>query len=163
MSLEGAFLSEHLVECGIQLKAKVVNSDYRLTPISFALRQLEALTGRYRASPDAQTNLLISSPTRTQRASNPPLQIRRIQPLPNRALTAYLRQRGISTATAKPDVQEIDSTRNGQNDFARAFENERGGYERRTPYFKGVHGTKDLSILKKKEVRVKKQGKERKW
>ena len=54
-------------------------------------------------------------------------------------------------------MQEIYSTRNGQNDFALAFPNESGGYERRNPDFKGVHGTKDISIVKKKEVLVKRK------
>jgi 5S rRNA maturation endonuclease (ribonuclease M5) len=45
--------------------------------------------------------------------------------------------------------------------FALAFKNGSGGYELRNPYFKGVHSSKDITIIDKKELLTKrKAGKE---
>jgi hypothetical protein len=70
-----------------------------------------------------------------------------VMPLQNRALIGYLRKRGIPMEIAQPYVQEIHYTRAGKPYFALAFPNQAGGYEMRNPYFKGVHGHKDITFL----------------
>jgi len=125
---------------------------YGLSDISSALRRLESLMEQQQIEP-------VRPETVTKNTSTP-LEVQKIQPLQNRALTEYLRGRGISTATARPYVEEIYYTRQGNNYFALAFPNESDGYELRNPYFKGVHGTKDITIIGKKELLAKRKMKE---
>jgi len=122
---------------------------YNLASISKALRQLENLMGQQRIEP-------VKPITPTKITSNP-LEVRKIQSLQNRALTEYLRGHGISEYTARPYVKEIYYTRKGKNYFALAFKNESEGHELRNPYFKGVHGTKNITIIGKKELLAKRK------
>jgi len=125
---------------------------YNLDNVVFALRQLESLMEQQRIEP-------IKPETATKNTSTP-LEVQKIQPLQNRALSKYLKGRGISTATARPYVKEIYYTRKSKNYFALAFQNENGGYELRNPYFKGVHGSKDITIIGKKDLLAKRKMKE---
>jgi len=123
---------------------------YNLDNVVFALHQLETLMEQQRIEP-------VKLVTATKNTSTP-LEIQKIQPLQNRALSEYLRGRGISTATAQPYVKEIYYTRKDKHYFALAFKNNSGGYELRNPYFKGVHGSKDITIIEKKELLAKRKG-----
>jgi len=125
---------------------------YGVNDISSALHQLENLMGQQRIEP--------VEPVSTIKTTSTPLEVRKIQPLQNRALTEYLKGRCISTATASPYVKEVYYTRQGKNYFALAFKNESGGYELRNPYFKGVHGSKDITIIGKKDLLAKRKVKE---
>jgi len=125
---------------------------YNLDNVVFALRQLESLMEQQRIEP-------IKPVTATKNTSTP-LEIQKIQPLQNRALSEYLRGRGISTAIASPYVKEIYYTRKSKNYFALAFPNESEGYELRNPYFKGVHGSKDITIIGKKDLLAKRKMRE---
>lgn len=73
-----------------------------------------------------------------------------MQELRNEALTGYLRERGISKSIASSHVKEIYYKRGGKNYFALCFSNDSGGYELRNKYFKGVHGSKDISVIRLK-------------
>lgn len=116
--------------------------------VSVALDTLEELTGSHRPDHDTQTRDLFTPPAATSRSKeNSPLDIRRIQPLQNKALIEYLKGRGISEHTARPYVREIYYTRGEKHYFALAFPNNSGGYELRNPYFKGAHGSKDISVI----------------
>lgn len=85
----------------------------------------------------------------TARASASGITLKKVQPLQNRALLQYLRQRGIPGDIARPYVQEAYYTVAGRDRtyFALAFANESGGMELRNPYFKGCHGRKDISLI----------------
>jgi len=122
---------------------------YNLSSISEALHQLENLMGQQRIEPIEPVTMI--------KITSDPLEVRKIQSLQNRALTKYLSERGITTKTASPYVKEIYYTRQGRNYFALAFKNESGGYELRNPYFKGVHGTKDITIVGKKDLLAKRK------
>jgi len=116
--------------------------------VSFALDTLEELTGSHRLDHDTETRDLFTPPAATSRSGeNSSLDVRKIQPLQNRALIEYLKGRGISEHTARPYVREIYYTRGEKHYFALAFPNNSGGYELRNPYFKGVHGSKDISVI----------------
>lgn len=121
---------------------------YGINDISSGLRQLETLMGDQRIEP-------ITPLTVTQTPIR--MEVRKIQPLQNRALTEYLKKRGISRVTAQPYVKEIYYTREGKSYFSLAFKNESGGYELRNPYFKGVHGTKDITIIERKDLLAKRK------
>ncbi len=79
------------------------------------------------------------------------VQIEKIQPLQNKALVGYLKQRGIEKQTASPYVKEIYYSLKEKNYFALAFPSLSGGYELRNPYFKGAIGKKDISVLVKRK------------
>lgn len=84
-------------------------------------------------------------------APAPAITVTNVQKLSNRALMGYLYGRGIPYKTAMPYVQEIHYTHQGKPYFALAFANDSGGYELRNPYFKGTHGSKDITSLGAKE------------
>lgn len=73
--------------------------------------------------------------------------VTKIQPLENRALIHYLKQRGIEASVAGPWVQEMYYRRHGKPYFALAFANDAGGHELRNPYFKGVVGSKEITVI----------------
>lgn len=77
------------------------------------------------------------------------LAVSSVKPLRNRALVLYLEKRGIPLEIAKEYVQEIYYTRQEKPYFALAFANDSGGYELRNPYFKGTHGVKDITLVKR--------------
>lgn len=120
--------------------------------VSFVLGKLTELTGEYSERRDYQTPDLFSRPASTgsPQKSESTLEVVRVRELRNEALTGYLRERGISLATAHPYVKEIYYKYGGKNYFALCFANDSGGYELRNKYFKGVHGSKDISVIGRK-------------
>ena len=76
-----------------------------------------------------------------------PVTITSVQPLMHMALLLYLDKRCVDLETAKNYVQEIHYRRDGKTYFALAFASESGGWEMRNPYFKGVYGPKDITLL----------------
>ena len=75
--------------------------------------------------------------------------LKKIQPLQNKALLQYLEKRAIPADVARPYLQEAYYTVAGRDRtyFALAFPNQAGGYELRNPYFQGVAGSKDISLV----------------
>jgi len=120
--------------------------------VSFALDKLTELTGEYKASRDYQTPDLFARPASTgsPQKSESTLEVVKVRGLKNEALIGYLRERNISERNAHLHVREIYYKRSGKHYFALAFPNDSGGYELRNKYFKGVHGSKDISIIRKK-------------
>jgi len=76
-------------------------------------------------------------------------EIKRIQPLQNQALLAYLNSRNIDCLSAKKYCQEIYYAIDGKTYFGIAFKNRSGGYELRNKYFKGCIGKKDFTHYEK--------------
>ncbi len=58
------------------------------------------------------------------------------KPLEHKALLKYVHDRCISTAIAKKYLKEIHYQRGNKRTFAIGFENDKGGFEIRNPYFK---------------------------
>lgn len=121
--------------------------------VSSALGKLVELTGEYKAGNDYQMPDLLarSASIGSLQRGESTLEIVKVQELQNKALTGYLKERGISERIARPHVKEIYYKRGGKNYFALAFPNNSEGYELRNEYFKGVHGTKDISVVGRKE------------
>ena len=82
-----------------------------------------------------------------QRHSAPSMERFEVVPLEQRALVAYLQERGIPAYIAKAKCKEAYYCVNGRFYFAVAFENVSGGCELRNRYFKGCRGRKDISYL----------------
>ncbi len=76
------------------------------------------------------------------------IQIKKIQPLQNRALIQYLASRKISHFKAINFISEAYYQVNGKNYFALAFMNDKGGFELRNKYFKGSNSPKAITTIK---------------
>lgn len=78
------------------------------------------------------------------------LEIKKIQPLQNKALINYLKTRRINPEIAKEYLKEVYYTNKetDKNYFSLGFENDRGGFELRNEYFKGGLGNKDITHIK---------------
>lgn len=64
------------------------------------------------------------------------IRITKVKPLEHKALLKYVHDRCISTTIAKKYLKEIHYHRANKRTFAVAFENDKGGFEIRNPYFK---------------------------
>lgn len=64
------------------------------------------------------------------------------------ALLSYLRSRGINEEVGRTYCKEIHYELRKRHYFAIAFENIKGGYEVRNPYYKGCIKGKDISVIR---------------
>ncbi len=108
------------------------------------LRYLMSCIADRCALPSVQT---VAS-TSFQRHSASGFQDISVVPLGNRALVAYLQERGIPALIAVANCQQVHYSCNGKRYYAVAFANQSGGYEIRNRYFKGCIAPKDISIRK---------------
>lgn len=135
---------------------------FHLSTISEALTELDRIEG-IRGSEQSlplfpQAPLTVSSPehlTSVPKVDKPlsGIQMKKVQPLQNKALIHYLEKRAIAPNVARAYVQEAYYTVTGRERtyFALAFPNEIDGYELRNRYYKGVYGSKDISVLRGEE------------
>lgn len=79
---------------------------------------------------------------------DPSITILKIQPINNPALIEYLNERRISIAIARIHCREIHYKVNDKPYYAVCFENDKGGYELRSKYFKGCT-SKDITSIKR--------------
>ncbi|MFO0943708.1 MAG: toprim domain-containing protein [Pirellulales bacterium] len=75
-------------------------------------------------------------------------------PIQSRQLFAYLRNRGIDLKQVSSVVQEVAYRCGEREHVALGFANVMGGFELRSPSFKGTLGAKDISILGQNSQRV---------
>ncbi|OLY91806.1 Toprim-like [Cnuella takakiae] len=75
------------------------------------------------------------------------LQITTVQPLSNPHLFHYLDLRGIGHALAKQYLEEVTFALNGRSYTSLGFQNNRGGFELRSRYFKGSSAPKDVTFF----------------
>ncbi len=78
----------------------------------------------------------------------PAMDVISIGPVVSRSLREYLNVRGIKVEHTANLVREIHYRRGTDAYFGLAFANNSGGYEIRTPNFKGTLGTKDITLIK---------------
>lgn len=71
----------------------------------------------------------------------------RIEPLNNKILLNYLKERGICSDVALPNCEEVRYTLHGKRYFSIGFRNISGGYELRSRLFKGSMSPKDISLI----------------
>ena len=77
----------------------------------------------------------------------PTFQELKINPLTNRILLAYLKERCVDLEAAQKVCREAHFKRNGKNYFAIAFPNISGRYEIRNRYFKACIAPKDITSI----------------
>lgn len=75
------------------------------------------------------------------------IKINKIKTLENIALLQYLQSRAIDIEIAQQYCKECYYSVANKNYFALAFENDKGGYELRSKYFKGCVGSKNISSI----------------
>jgi len=76
--------------------------------------------------------------------------ILKIQPISNPALIEYLNERRISIAIARIHCREVHYKVNDKPYYAVGFENDKGGYELRSKYFKGCTSKDVTSVTRNK-------------
>ncbi|HEV7379291.1 MAG TPA: toprim domain-containing protein [Dyadobacter sp.] len=79
-------------------------------------------------------------------STSPAIIINNVRPLGgNSAITEYLENRGIDIEIAAPFCEEVYYEIGDRNYFAIGFENQSGGYELRSRFFKGSSSPKDIT------------------
>lgn len=111
--------------------------------VSSALRAIEAVAGNSRPLPERAATPVPSV------AKRPATVVERVGAVETPALARYLTEvRGIPLEVAAPYVGEATyRTADGKRYSSLAFGNRSGGYELRTPGFKGTAGAKDFTLL----------------
>lgn len=105
-------------------------------------RVLERIAGVLGSPPKER---LVLPAIRTTEKPSPVIE--RVQAIEDQALEAYVRERGIPLDLARLYLQEV-SYRVGEHRFrVLGFANDAGGFEVRSPNFKGTLGTKDIRFL----------------
>lgn len=85
-----------------------------------------------------------NDPVQPQRESA--ITIEKVQPIENPALRAYLKERSIHIDIAREQCSEVHYSVAGKPYFAIGFQNDAGGYELRSKYFKGCT-SKDITHM----------------
>ena len=112
------------------------------TDLRGAVEELERMQGGAPAPEPVRPAL----PVKTETPKDT-LTILSLKPITSRSLKLYLEKRGIPLEVANPYLKEMHYERGEKLYFSLAFANESGGYELRNAYFKGVHGTKDITLI----------------
>lgn len=82
------------------------------------------------------------------KSPEPSITILKVQPISNPALIDYLNERRINIDIARIHCQEVHYSVNDKPYYAVGFENDKGGYELRSKYFKGCT-SKDITSVKR--------------
>lgn len=96
----------------------------------------ETLGGRIAATPFVKTSV---------EPSTPALELLHSCPIRNHMLRTYLKQRGIDQAVANQQVEQVYYRSQAGDFVAIGFANDAGGFEIRSPNFKGSIGRKSIS------------------
>lgn len=109
---------------------------YHSDNVSYLLEQIERQTPHIRP---------VDYSFRERQCDKPSFQQLEVKELTHPALLRYLQERGINTILAKVECKELHFAHNGKSYFAIGFPNMAGGYEVRTPFFKGCIAPKETS------------------
>ncbi len=80
----------------------------------------------------------------------PSITILKVQPISNTALIEYLNERRINIDIARIHCQEVHYSVNDKPYYAVGFQNDKGGYELRSKYFKGCTSKDVTSVTRNK-------------
>ena len=86
-------------------------------------------------------------PVRDIKSTESSITILKVQPISNPALIEYLKERRINIDIARAHCSEIYYSVNDKSYFAVGFQNDKGGYELRSKYFKGCTSKDITSIM----------------
>lgn len=105
---------------------------------------------RYLSKYDVNT---ILSSFGQQKPSNQ-IELLEVKPIQHKALKDYLQSRCIREDIYQEYCKEVHYQVRGKRYFAVGFENQTGGYELRSKFFKGCIGKKDISYIKNNSSRL---------
>lgn len=108
----------------------------------------EALRYLSRYDPDT-----ILSSFGQQKLSNQ-IELLEVKPIQHKALKEYLQSRCVREDIYQKYCKEVHYIVRGKRYFAIGFENQSGGYELRSKFFKGCIGKKDISYIKNNSLRL---------
>lgn len=107
-----------------------------------AMRRLSALKG-VRLAPSFSFGGI--TPLRSQ---TPSMELIGVQDVKHPKLLLYLAERGLQPSDASPFLSEVYYKVSGKCFFALGFPNDAGGWELRSPYFKGCFAPKAITTIK---------------
>lgn len=84
-------------------------------------------------------------------AKKSPIEITQVQPLQDRRLLSYLLSRKIELQFAQQYLTEVSFQLHDKSHRTIGFKNNSGGYELRSPYYKGSSTPKDITVIPGKE------------
>lgn len=87
-------------------------------------------------------------PASNIKTPEPSITILNVQPISNPALIEYLNERRISLSIARIHCREVHYSVNDKPYYAVGFQNDKGGYELRSKYFKGCT-SKDITTVQR--------------
>ena len=90
----------------------------------------------------------IEADTTTKESS---ITIKKVQPISDPSLIDYLNERHINIDMARIHCSEVHYTVNGKSYYAVGFQNDKGGYELRSKYFKGCTSKYITSVKRNKD------------
>lgn len=120
-----------------------VQALYRDPDVSRALRVIATVSG------DLTPSVPPPTPVGRETTERPSARAEKVSALLDPRLVRYLEEeRGIPLSVAAPHVREVRyRNAEGKGFSAIGFPNRSGGYELRSPSFKGTLGTKDISVI----------------
>ncbi len=89
-----------------------------------------------------------------QREASSQIELLQVKPIQHKALKEYLQLRCIKENIYQKYCKEVHYQVRGKKYFAVGFENQIGGYELRSKFFKGCIGKKDISYIRNKSANV---------
>lgn len=119
--------------------------------IDFGIRYMDCTIGEFVSlmSDDEQHSYSFFSPAPSYAAErHTRVVITKVRPVFSRGLLRYLLERRISVPIADRFLKEITYTNHGKQYYALGFENDKGGYELRSAYFKGSNAPKYYTHIK---------------
>ncbi|MCX6218303.1 toprim domain-containing protein [Spirosoma sp.] len=108
---------------------------------------MQALDALEVIKPAKVQSFSFSGDNRSQAKKSSSMEIVNVQPLRNRALLDYVASRKIAQSIASTYLQEVYYHINQKQYYAAGFQNDKGGYELRSQYFKGGTSPKWFTYL----------------
>lgn len=109
---------------------------------------IEASTYQRNSAPSGNFSFHREKTDSTVKSPEPSITILKVQPIGNPALIEYLNERQINLSIARIHCCEVHYSANDKPYYAVGFENDKGGYELRSKYFKGCT-SKDITSIKR--------------
>lgn len=109
---------------------------------------IEASTYHSKNAPSSNFSFHREKTDPDMKSPEPSITILKVQPIGNPALIEYLNERRINLSIARIHCSEVHYSANDKPYYAVGFQNDKGGYELRSKYFKGCT-SKDITSIKR--------------
>jgi len=109
---------------------------------------IDASTDQRKNAPSVNFSFHRAKTDPDMKSAEPSITILKVQPISNPALIDYLDERQINLSIARTHCCEVHYSVNDKAYYAVGFQNDKGGYELRSKYFKGCT-SKDITSVKR--------------